>query len=140
MHNNNVCLRNHWEFKCSLSVPKEDQIVGHIPFNLSPILLFHSLKRDVNKAFARVTRSKINGGAGYSLEIPCIYEFYGPKPYIDKLREVICLSEIIWTCMTTIMSLSLIICRRCMRNKWVVATLTRCGFRSVCYLEVKMCC
>ena len=37
----------------------------------------------------RYCRSKINRGAGYGLEIPCVYEFYGPKPYIDKLREVI---------------------------------------------------
>ena len=32
---------------------------------------------------------KVNRGAGYGLEIPCVYQFYGPKPYIDKLREVI---------------------------------------------------
>ena len=25
----------------------------------------------------------------YGLEIQCVYQFYGPKPYIDKLREVI---------------------------------------------------
>ena len=72
----------------AVAVLKEDQIVGHIPFNLSPIISLF-LKRDVNKAFARVTGSKINRGAGYGLEIPCVYEFYGPKPYIDKLREVI---------------------------------------------------
>ena len=54
-------------------MPKEDQIVDHIPFNLPPIL-----------AFARVTG---NQGAGYGLEIRCVYELYGPKPYIDKLRE-----------------------------------------------------
>ena len=36
-----------------------------------------------------MSRSKINRGAGYGLEIPCVYEFYGPKPYIDKLKEVI---------------------------------------------------
>ena len=47
-------------------------------------LLFQ--RRDVNKAFAR---GKVNRGAGYGLEIPCVYQFYGPKPYIDKLREVI---------------------------------------------------
>ena len=46
-------------------------------------------RRDVNKAFARVTGGKVNQGAGYGLEIPCVYKFYGPKPYIDKLREVI---------------------------------------------------
>ena len=34
----------------------------------------------------RVTGGK---GTGYGLEIPCAYQFYGTKPYIDKLREVI---------------------------------------------------
>ena len=46
-------------------------------------------RRDVNKAFATVTGGKANQGAGYGLEIPCVYQFYGPKPYINKLREVI---------------------------------------------------
>ena len=36
-------------------------------------------RRDVNKAF--VTGGKVNRGAGYGLEIPCVYQFYGPKPY-----------------------------------------------------------
>jgi len=44
---------------------------------------------DVDKAFARVTGGKVYQGAGYGLEIPCVYQFYEPKPYIDKLREVI---------------------------------------------------
>jgi len=42
---------------------------------------------DVNKAFARVTGGKLYQGAEYGLEIPCVYQFYEPKPYIDKLRE-----------------------------------------------------
>ena len=67
---------------------KEGQLVGHVPFNLSPITSL-LLRRDVNKAFARVTRGKVYRGAGYGLEIPCVYQFYGPKPYIDKLQEVI---------------------------------------------------
>ena len=37
----------------------------------------------------RVTGGKVNRRAGYGLEIPCVHQFYGPKPYIDKLREVI---------------------------------------------------
>ena len=47
------------------------------------------LERDVNKAFARITGGKVNRGAKYGLEIPCVYQFYGPKPDIDKLRIVI---------------------------------------------------
>ena len=37
-------------------------------------------RRDVNKTFDRVTGGKVNRGAGYGLEIPCVYQFYGPKP------------------------------------------------------------
>ena len=72
----------------AVAVMKEGQIVGHVPFNLSPIISLF-LRRDVNKAFARVTGGKVNRGAGYGLEIQFVYQFYGPKPYIDKLREVI---------------------------------------------------
>ena len=75
--------------------PVEDEvlrvilIVGHVSFNLSPIVTLF-LRRDVNKAFVyRITGVKVNRGAGYGLEIPCVYEFYRPKPYIDKLQEVI---------------------------------------------------
>ena len=71
----------------AVAVMKEGQVVGHVPYNLAPIVSLF-LRRDVNKAFARVTGEKINRGAGYGLEIPCVYQFYGPKAYIDKLREV----------------------------------------------------
>ena len=70
----------------AVAVMKGGQIVGHVPFNLSPIISLF-LRRDVNKT--RVTGGKVNRGAGYGLEIQCVYQFYGPKPYIDKLREVI---------------------------------------------------
>ena len=39
----------------------------------------------------RVTGGKVNRGAGYGLEIPCVYQFYGPKPYIDKLEKLVIL-------------------------------------------------
>ena len=72
------------------AVFKEDQVVGHDPFNLAPsISLF--LRRDINKAFAKVAGEKVNRGAGYGLEIPCVtvYHLYGPKPYIDKMKELV---------------------------------------------------
>ena len=47
------------------------------------------LKRDVNIAYAKVTGEKINRGAGYGLEIPCVYQLYGPREYIDKMKEII---------------------------------------------------
>ena len=42
----------------AVAVMKEGQVVGHVPFNLSPIISLF-LRRDVNKAFARVTGGKV---------------------------------------------------------------------------------
>ena len=63
----------------AVAVMKEGRVVGHVPFNLAPIILLF-LRRDVNKAFTRVTGGKVYRGAGYGLEIQCVYQFYGPKP------------------------------------------------------------
>ena len=62
---------------------KEGRVVGHVPFNLAPIISLF-LRRNVNKAFARVTGGKVNRGASYGLETI----IYGPSPYVDKIREV----------------------------------------------------
>ena len=66
----------------AVAVMKEGRIVGHVPFNLAPIISLF-LRRDVNKAFARVIGGKVNGGAGYGLET-----INGPKPYVHKIQEV----------------------------------------------------
>ena len=47
----------------------------------------HFLNRDCNKGFVEVTGSEVNRGAGYGLEIPCIYRLYGPKPYTERNSE-----------------------------------------------------
>ena len=57
-------------------------------------VIFHSISRlflcrDVNKGFAEVTGEKLNRGAGYRLEIPCVYHLYGPKVYVDKLKKLV---------------------------------------------------
>ena len=78
----NVADRN------AVAVFREDQVVGHVPFNVTPRISL-LLKRDINKAFAKVVGEKVNRGAGYGLEIPCIYHLYGPKPYIDKMKELV---------------------------------------------------
>ena len=62
----------------AVAVYCDGQIVGHVPYNLAPILSAF-LRRDVNKGFAEVTGDELNRGAGYGLEIPCIYRLYGPK-------------------------------------------------------------
>ena len=72
----------------AVAVCNESQVVGHIPYNLAPTISAF-LRRDVNKAFAEVTGARVNRGAGYGLEIPCIYRLYGPKSYVERMR-VIC--------------------------------------------------
>ena len=69
----------------SPAVYYENQVVGHVPYNLAPTV-FAFLRRDVNK---QVTGDKVNRGAGYGLEIPCTYRFYGPKPYVDRMKDIV---------------------------------------------------
>ena len=64
----------------AVAVKKEHEIVGHVPYNIAPVIS-HFLKR------VEVTGSEVNRGAGYGLEILCIYRLYGPKPYIDRIKE-----------------------------------------------------
>ena len=49
--------------------------------------------------FAQVTGDKVNRGAGFGLEIRCVYHLYGPKAYIDKMKQLVDLwfSEMIYT-------------------------------------------
>ena len=74
--------------KNAVAVHIEETIVGHVPYNIAPYMS-RFLKRDVNIAYAKVTGGKINRGAGYELEIPCIYRLYGPREYIGKMKEII---------------------------------------------------
>ena len=58
-----------------MDIYEEDSIVGHVLFTLPS----QFLARDVYK---EVTGEKVNGGAGYGLEIPCTYHVYRPKTYV----------------------------------------------------------
>ena len=74
--------------KLAVAVIKSGDVVGHVPYNLAPTLS-QFLRRDFNKAVATVTGDRVNRRAGYGLEVPCIYRLYGPKAYLDKVREVL---------------------------------------------------
>ena len=74
---------------CSaVAVMKETEVVGHVPYNISSTLSMF-LRRDSNKGFAKVTGDCVNRGAGYGMEVPCIYRFYGPTIYIQRLQQII---------------------------------------------------
>ncbi len=63
-------------------------IVGHVPFNLAPIMSAF-LRRPINKGMAEVTGNRVNRGAGYGLEIPCKYHFFGSSLYIERLKMIV---------------------------------------------------
>ena len=65
----------------AIALVKDNIVMGHVPANLKSIL-FHFLSRDGNNGFAEITGNKVNRGAGYGLEVPCIYCLYGPERFI----------------------------------------------------------
>ena len=76
------------EDKFAVAVIRRGNIVGHLPFNLAPVVSAF-LRKDVNKGLVEVKGAKVNRGAGYGLEIPCTYRFYGSKSFIDKLNQLV---------------------------------------------------
>ena len=36
-----------------------------------------------------VRGQKINRGAGYGLEVSCVYRLYGPKVYVARMKELV---------------------------------------------------
>ena len=64
-----------------IHTPSTDtEIVGHV----LTIQMSTFLMRDMNKAFAEITGAKVNRGAGYGLEVPCVYHLYGPMFMLTK--------------------------------------------------------
>ena len=74
--------------KLAVAVLKNGDVVGHVPYNLASTLS-QFLKRDFNKAVVEVTGDRVNRGAGYGLEVLCIYRLYGPEAYLHKVRQVL---------------------------------------------------
>ena len=73
--------------KYAVAVVKDAIVVGHVPFNLAP-LLSSFLSRPFNNGTAEVTGPWVNCRAGYGLELPCVYQLNGPQKYIAKLEEL----------------------------------------------------
>ena len=79
---------NHRD-KHDVAVVKADgEIVGHLPYNLAPIVS-PFLARDFNKGTAEITGNRVNRGAGYGIEAPCISRLYGPKKFIQRVEELV---------------------------------------------------
>ena len=69
-------------------IVNEHCIVGHVPYNLAPTIS-QFLRREFNKAVVEVTGDRVNRGAGYGQEVPCIYRLYGPELYLQKVKQVL---------------------------------------------------
>ena len=79
---------NHVD-EAAVAVVRDDGIVvGHVPANLAPIV-FHFLSQDGNTALAEITGNKVNRGAGYGLEVPCVYRFCGLQRFIERLQILV---------------------------------------------------
>ena len=76
------------EDKRAVAVKKCGRIVGHVPFNIAPVVSAF-LKRTANKGLVEVTGCKVNPGAGYGLEIPCKYHFFGSNLYVERLKTIV---------------------------------------------------
>ena len=74
--------------KNAVAVYLEGVVVEHVPHNLVP-RLSEFLQRDVNKAFVEVTGRRLKRGAGYGLEVPCVYRLYGSKAYIERMSSLV---------------------------------------------------
>ena len=61
------------------------EVGGHVPYNLA-LPLSQFLQREFNKGTCEVTGDKLNRGAGYGIEMPCVYRLYGPQPFIACLK------------------------------------------------------
>ena len=72
----------------AMAVVKDSVVVGHLPKRLAPTV-FLFLSRDCNSGDVQITGNKVNRGAGYGLEVPCIYRFYGPSRYLKVLQEYV---------------------------------------------------
>ena len=44
---------------------------------------------ELQLSLAEVAGDRVNRGAGYGLEGPCIHRLFGPKPYLDKAQEAV---------------------------------------------------
>ena len=63
-----------------VAIYRDTEIVGHVHY-LNPRMSAFWMRE--NKAFAEITGAKVNRGAGYGLEVPCVYCLYGPNVYVE---------------------------------------------------------
>ena len=83
-----LCFKNSTT-SSRATIASFDDLVQH------PNEHYHSISQSLSsfsscpESFVSSSRNAVTRGAGYGLEIPCVYTLYRPKPYIDKLKELV---------------------------------------------------
>ena len=77
---------------------KENRVVGHIPFHLANTknrtgIVTHFILKPTNRGSVEIYGKAINRGGGLGMEIPCVYNFYGPRKHVDLLEQLIDVSN-----------------------------------------------
>ena len=72
----------------AVAVIKDSCVVGHVPWIVSRTISFF-LGKDGSIGFCEVTGAMVNCAAGFDLEIPCVYRFYGRLAYIERLKNLL---------------------------------------------------
>ena len=80
------CEPDNVEDNFAVAVIKSEQIVGHVPKTLAPVVI---KERDCNKGMVRITGKRVNRGGGFGLEAPCIFQLYGPDAYLARLKKLV---------------------------------------------------
>ena len=71
-----------------MAVIKDGCVVGHVRRTVSPMVSFF-LGKDGSVGLCEVTGAMVNRAAGFGLEIPCVYRFYGHLAYIERLKNLL---------------------------------------------------
>ncbi len=66
--------------QCCVAIINTSGIVGQCTLQLSSYYV---------SVLAEVTGNRVNRGAGYGLEIPCKYHFFGSSLYIERLKIIV---------------------------------------------------
>ena len=73
-------------------VTTSDEVIGHV-LRLVACAVTKFLKRETNSWYLEVTGKPVNRGAGYGLDIPCVYQFTGDRSSCKWLKtklEICC--------------------------------------------------
>ena len=84
----------HDKYAVAVVLPNKT-VVGHVPYNLAPIFS-QFLRKGFNEGTVKVTGERVNRGAGYGLEVPCVYTIYGPTAYTERAKSILQESNLEW--------------------------------------------